>query len=167
MLASGHFQDAIEPPRNFDAVIIILESRLGTPMPERFRGIDGRTPVAGTEWEYEDALDGSKRHKDRLPDLLVYRSRRKIQLDPWDAQSRQEILKQIEALDVFWSRHFSDGVKFIGAYSEFESLESFANLARDLADEGMMQPVASAYENACKRPPPTIRELLTSFFDWK
>ena len=126
MLASGHFQDAIEPPRNFDAVIIILESRLGTPMPERFHGSDGRTPVTGTEWEFEDALDGSLCHKDRLPDLLVYRSRRKIELDLWDAQSRKEVLKQIEALDTFWSRHFSDGVKFIGAYSEFESLEAFA-----------------------------------------
>ncbi len=126
MLASGHFQDAIEPPRNFDAVIIILESRLGTPMPERFRGSDGRTPVTGTEWEFEDALDGSLSHKDRLPDLLVYRSRRKIELDLWDAHSRKEVLEQIEALDTFWSRHFSDGVKFIGAYSEFESLEAFA-----------------------------------------
>jgi tetratricopeptide (TPR) repeat protein/energy-coupling factor transporter ATP-binding protein EcfA2 len=126
MLASGHFQDSIEPPRNFDAVILILESRLGTPMPERFHGMDGRTPVTGTEWEYEDALDGALSHKDRLPDLLVYRSRRKIQLDPWDAATRQEVLRQIEALDAFWSRHFSDGVKFIGAYSEFESLEAYA-----------------------------------------
>jgi tetratricopeptide (TPR) repeat protein len=126
MLASGHFQDSIEPPRNFDAVVIILESRLGTPMPERFHGIDGRTPVTGTEWEFEDALDGSRNSAGGLPHLLVYRSRRKIQLDPWDIRTRQETLQQIDALDKFWSRHFSDGVKFIGAYSEFESLESFA-----------------------------------------
>jgi hypothetical protein len=51
--------DSIEPPRNFEAVVIILESRLVTPMPERFKGKDGRTPVTGTEWEFEDALEGS------------------------------------------------------------------------------------------------------------
>ena len=53
MLASGHFQDSIDPPSRFDAVILILESRLGTPLPQRtavreYRGIDGRTPVTGT-----------------------------------------------------------------------------------------------------------------------
>jgi len=30
MLASGHFQDSIDPPSRFDAVILILESRRGT-----------------------------------------------------------------------------------------------------------------------------------------
>jgi hypothetical protein len=35
MLASGHFQDAIEPPSAFDIVVLILWSRLGTPLPER------------------------------------------------------------------------------------------------------------------------------------
>ena len=37
MLASGHFQDAIEPPSASDIVILILWSRLGTPLPERPR----------------------------------------------------------------------------------------------------------------------------------
>jgi hypothetical protein len=54
MLASGHFQDAIEPPSTHDIVLLILWSRLGTPLPERtavreYRGIDGRVPVTGTE----------------------------------------------------------------------------------------------------------------------
>ncbi len=35
MLASGHFQDAIDPPSVFDIVILILWSRLGTPLPEK------------------------------------------------------------------------------------------------------------------------------------
>jgi hypothetical protein len=49
MLASGHFQDAVEPPSKFDIVVMILWSRLGTPLPEKtaereYRGIDGRAP---------------------------------------------------------------------------------------------------------------------------
>ncbi|HUN27182.1 MAG TPA: tetratricopeptide repeat protein [Steroidobacteraceae bacterium] len=130
MLASGHFQDSIEPPSRFDAVILILESRLGTLLPERttvreYRGIDGRSPVTGTEWEFEDAL-AAARASGGIPDLLVYRSRRKAQIDTWDPQSRQAVLAQIEALDVFWSRHFNDRVQFIGGYSEFKDLAQFA-----------------------------------------
>ena len=78
MVASGHFQDSIEPPSAFDIVVLIVWSRLGTPLPERtkvreYRGIDGRTPVTGTEWEYEEALKAAQ--EVGTPDLLVYRSR--------------------------------------------------------------------------------------------
>src|SRR4051794_32418963 len=56
MLASQHFQDAIELPSKFDIVVLILWSRLGTALPERttvreYCGIDDRVPVTGTEWE--------------------------------------------------------------------------------------------------------------------
>src|ERR1700689_784790 len=49
MVASGHFEDSIEPPSAFDIVVLIVWSRLGTLLPERtsvreHRGIDGRTP---------------------------------------------------------------------------------------------------------------------------
>src|ERR1700722_13279206 len=65
MLASGHFQDAIDPPSVFDVVILILWSRLGTPLPEetkvrKYHGIDDRAPVTGTEWEFEDALRAAR-----------------------------------------------------------------------------------------------------------
>lgn len=68
MLATGHFQDAIEPPSAFDIVVLILWSRLGTPLPEKtiergYRGIDGRTPVTGTECEYEEALKVAREKK--------------------------------------------------------------------------------------------------------
>jgi hypothetical protein len=77
MLASGHFQDAIEPPSAFDIVVLILWSRLGTPLPERtaireYRGIDGRAPVTGTEWEYEEALRAARERG--APDLLAFRN---------------------------------------------------------------------------------------------
>jgi hypothetical protein len=77
MLASKHFQDAIEPPSAFDIVVLILWSRLGTPLPEKtsereYRGIDGRVPVTGTEWEYEEALKVAR--EKGAPDLLAFRN---------------------------------------------------------------------------------------------
>lgn len=54
MLSSGHFQDIIDPPSAADIVVLILWSRLGTPLPAKtetreYKGLDGRTPVTGTE----------------------------------------------------------------------------------------------------------------------
>ena len=129
MLASGHFQDSIDPPSRFDAVILILESRLGTLLPERtavreYRGMDGRSPVTGTEWEYEDGLAAARARG--VPDLLVYRSQRNAEISTRDPGSRQAVLVQLEALDAFWTRHFADRGTFKGGYAEFSSLESFA-----------------------------------------
>ena len=136
MLSSGHFQDSIDPPSRFDAVILILESRLGTYLPERtqlreYRGIDGRAPVTCTEWEFEDALAAARTRG--LPDLLVYRSGRHANVDNWDPQNRKAALAQIEALDAFWSRHFADSGTFIAGFGKYSNLEEFAaKLEQDL-----------------------------------
>src|ERR1700722_14994348 len=87
MIASGHFQDSIESPGAFDVVILILWSRLGTMLPERtaireYKGSDGRSPVTGTEWEFEEAFAAAK--KTGAPDLLVYRSRKPAPFDTHD-----------------------------------------------------------------------------------
>lgn len=136
MLASGHFQDSIDPPSRFDVVILILESRLGTPLPERtavreYRGMDGRTPVTGTEWEFEEALVAARAHGS--PDILVYRSSKMAAVDTWDAQRRQAVLRELESLDGFWSRHFAHQGTFSGGYAKFNSLDEFSGkLEHDL-----------------------------------
>jgi hypothetical protein len=104
MLASGHFQDVIERPSATDLVVLILWSRLGTRLPEdRYRGIDGRIPVTGTEWEYEEALAAQRARG--TPDILVYRKR----AEAVARFSRQEELEaarlQWQALQDFWERH--------------------------------------------------------------
>jgi len=136
MLASGHFQDSIDPPSKFDIVVLILGARLGTPLPERtsvreYRGIDGRAPVTGTEWEFEDALAAARAHG--APDLLVYRSKQDVKINTVDIEVQRRQLKQLESLNNFWTRHFADRGTFIGAYGSFDSLERLATIfERDL-----------------------------------
>ena len=129
MLASAHFQDAIELPSAFDIVVLILWSRLGTPLPKRtamreYRGIDGRAPVTGTEWEYEEALAVAREKK--APDLLAFRNISPTPIDPRDPKARATANAQLDALDEFWRRHFADKGVFLAAYDEYRTLEDFA-----------------------------------------
>ncbi len=129
MIASGHFQDSIEPPSAFDVVVLILWSRLGILLPERtavreYRGIDGRVPVTGTEWEFEDALQAAQKHG--APDLLVYRRLTPASLDISDPRRREQQLQQLDALEGFWARHFVNQGVFLGAYTTFTSDAEYA-----------------------------------------
>jgi WD40 repeat protein len=136
MLASGHFQDAIVPPRDHDIVILILWSRLGTPLPEKtaareYRGGDGRAPVTGTEWEFEDALTANR--STGAPDILAFRNVSPASIDTRDLAAQARSLEQLSALNNFWRMHFADRGLFLGAYDEYRTLEEFAeHLERSL-----------------------------------
>ena len=130
MLASGHFQDSIEPPSAFDIVVLILWSRLGTSLPERtavreYRGIDGRAPVTGTEWEFEEALKAAR--NTGAPDLLVYRDLKPAPFHTHNASQFEQQAKQLRALNEFWERHFVIQGSFAGAYTTFTSSAEFAS----------------------------------------
>ena len=99
-------------------------------MPERtavreYRGIDGRTPVTGTEWEFEEALQAAE--KSGAPDLLVYRSRKPAPFDTRDPDRFEQQSLQLKALNNFWERHFANQAQFIGAYTSFTSDAEFAS----------------------------------------
>ena len=135
MLASGHFQDAIEPPSASDIVLMILWSRLGTPLPEKtaareYHGLDGRAPVTGTEWEFEEALAAARARG--APDILVFRNVSPAAVDLRDPAARAQSLAQLDALDGFWKRHFADRGVFLAGASEYRSLEDFAARLEEL-----------------------------------
>ena len=129
MLASGHFQDAIDPPSVFDIVILILWSRLGTPLPEetkvrKYHGIDDRAPVTGTEWEFEDALRAAR--DKGAPDMLAFRNVNPVPIDTLDLAAQARGLSQLNALNAFWTRHFADRGIFLSAYDSYRTIEDFA-----------------------------------------
>ncbi len=128
MLASGHFQDSIEPPSAFDVVVLIVWSRLGTPMPQRtnvreYRGMDGRAPVTGTEWEFEEALQAARSRG--APDLLVYRNNSPAPFDTRDPDLFERQSQQLKGLNAFWQRHFANQGMFTGAYTSFHTDNEF------------------------------------------
>ena len=127
MLASGHFQDAIVRPSDADIVVMLLWSRLGTPLPERYQGIDGRAPVTGTEWEFEDAL--AHHLSAGVPDLLVYRKDIPGRAEFDHEDQLDTARQQWRALQAFWARHFiGEGGGFKAAFNTFRDLDGFESV---------------------------------------
>src|SRR5512132_3387469 len=66
-------------PANCDIVIVILWSRMGTPLPDdSVRKPNGEPYLSGTEWEYEDAVNSPRQPK---PVVLVYRRTEKPKVE--------------------------------------------------------------------------------------
>lgn len=130
MLASGHFQDNIIPPSETDIVAVILWSRLGTPLPAKtevreYHGIDGRVPVTGTEWEFEDALAAHRRNPDGIPDLLVYFKKAPPTATFTSDADLVRLGEQWTKLQAFWSRYFVRQGEFLAAFTEFRAPDEF------------------------------------------
>jgi len=133
MLASGHFQDHIVPPAETDIVVVILWSRLGSPLPEKtavraYKGIRDQSRVTGTEWEFESAL-AAQRKNDR-PAICVYRKSVDPKVPLRDLAAKAAAEAQWASLEQFWQYHFVAGGC---AFKEFADLGQFETaIERDL-----------------------------------
>ncbi|HVB18322.1 MAG TPA: SUMF1/EgtB/PvdO family nonheme iron enzyme [Stellaceae bacterium] len=136
LVASHHFQDPdnIPPPRGTDIVVVILWSRLGLPLPaDKFRGaLSGRSPVTGTEWEFEDALAGAREH-DGVPHLLLYRKTAEPTGGFGDRTAVQQRLEQLDLVEDFFTRWFrsADGQSLSAASHSFAATAEFEDQLYD------------------------------------
>ena len=124
MRASTDYQGNIPKPSDFDIVICILWSRLGSPLNEKYRRADGSPYASGTEYEFENAVEA--RQLSGKPELLVYRSRQQPMIPIEPEQQRNEKIRQFEALQGFLKRWFlnPDGTIRI-ASNDYRDLEEF------------------------------------------
>ena len=73
MLATRDFQENIPSPAEFDIVVCILWSRLGSRLHSKHRRHDGTAYQSGTEFEFEEAVRAWRQTNGERPDILVYR----------------------------------------------------------------------------------------------
>jgi tetratricopeptide (TPR) repeat protein len=127
LLATASFQEQITRPSETDIAIAILWSRMGTALPGHIRRADGTPYSSGTEFEFEDAVDGFRRNG--KPELLVYR---KTAPPAWPADDElaAERVAQKIALDRFIGKWFVDRESgaFMAAFHPFESPADFEEL---------------------------------------
>jgi tetratricopeptide (TPR) repeat protein len=150
LVATATFQAQIVKPSETDVVISILWSRLGTKLPEQFKRADGSRYDSGTEYEFEEAIEGFRRNG--TPDLLVYRKTAppSVRLD--DEQDLMERLGQKKKLDQFIDKWFHDKAEgtLVAAFHPFESPSDFEilieNHLRRLIDRSLPRSAAATSE---------------------
>ena len=127
LVATSTFQQQIVKPSDTDVMIAILWSRLGTPLPKDFVRPDGTRYESGTEFEFEEAIEGFRNNG--KPDMLVYRKTAppSVRLDEDELLER---LDQKRKLDVFVDKWFHDKAdgSLTAAFHPFESPGDFENL---------------------------------------
>jgi tetratricopeptide (TPR) repeat protein len=128
LVATSTFQQQIVKPSDTDIVIAILWSRLGTKLPKEFTRPDGTRYDSGTEYEFEEAIDGFR--KNGRPDLLVYRKTTppSVRLD--DEKELMARLEQKKRLDEFVDKWFHDKAEgtLKAAFHAFDSASDFESL---------------------------------------
>jgi Tfp pilus assembly protein PilF len=150
LVATSTFQHQIIKPSDTDVVVAILWSRLGTKLPKEFVRADGSRYESGTEFEFEEAIEGFR--KNGKPDLLVYRKTAppSVRLD--DEKELLDRLSQKKKLDEFVDKWFHDKTEgtLIAAFHAFEAPSDFENLLethlRRLIDRYIPDSISSSSE---------------------
>ncbi len=150
LVATSTFQHQIVKPSATDVVVAILWSRLGTKLSDAFRREDGSRYESGTEFEFEEAMEGFRRNG--KPSLLVYRKTAppSVRLD--DEKDLMERLAQKKKLDVFVDKWFHDKAEgtLVAAFHPFASPSDFEilveNHLRRLIERELPRSVAATSE---------------------
>ena len=124
------YQGAIPNTAEFDLVICILWSRLGTLLAPTLRMPDGSAPGSGTDYEIGWALDHAGKNRG-VPQLRVYRncSRPTPPLEP--KEEREVFIRQWDSLQQFftdWEKNSE--ANFNGTWNNYQNLEEFEELFR-------------------------------------
>ena len=127
LVATASFQEQLAKPSDSDVVIVILWSRLGTVLPAHIQRGDGTTFASGTEFEFEDAIEGFRRRG--RPSILTYLKVAPIS-PAGDLSSLEEAAAQKRSLDRFVTRWFKNEIDgtLTGAFHNFATPADFEDL---------------------------------------
>ncbi|AHF05050.1 hypothetical protein MARPU_15270 [Marichromatium purpuratum 984] len=122
LTAAQSFQAGLVRPAECEIVLVMLWTRLGTPLAEQPYG-----GMTGTEWEFVDAVEASARAGS--PEVLVYRKQAPCLVDVNDAARTREAVEERQRLETFFQRHFfnPDG-SFKRAFRQFEDARALREL---------------------------------------
>jgi WD40 repeat protein len=122
LTAAQSFQAGLLRPSECEIVLVMLWTRLGTPLAE-----DPYEGMTGTEWEFVDAVRESARTG--TPEVLVYKKTAPRMVDVNNAEATREALADRHRLEEFFRTHFfnPDG-SFSRAFRQFGNDRSFREL---------------------------------------
>nr|VFJ92746.1 MAG: NACHT domain-containing protein [Candidatus Kentron sp. LFY] len=113
----------LSPPSECDLVVVILWSRIGTPLNRHYHRTDnGGRYNSGTEWEYLDALNANR--KQGTPDILVYRRTENPRIDVNDPKVHDAI-SQWQSVEEFFSGFNDADGSALGGYNSYKTPDEF------------------------------------------
>ncbi|MEM6623352.1 MAG: tetratricopeptide repeat protein [Pseudomonadota bacterium] len=123
------FQKQIPDTSEFDLVIGIVWSRIGSALPDSYPKMEGGRPYAsGTAFEILTAIEYSKAHK--TPDVLFYQKKGGLAV-PDGPEARARLEADLQGLEQFMAEWFvnpKDGFK--AAFQTFDTTDDFADQVR-------------------------------------
>ncbi len=124
MVATKDYQENIPHMDDFDIVVCILWSRLGTPLdPSRHPRPGGGGFASGTEYEFFTAM---KAHEVRgTPDIFVFRNTTEPRRPSRPREVREAVDREIDRLDSFFETYFVDDTFFTRAINIYSTLGEF------------------------------------------
>ncbi len=111
-------------PSECDIVIVILWSRMGTPLPPDITRSDGSSYQSGTEWEFEDALNAAD---SRI--ILLYRRTEEPKFGGRDPEL-QDKLDQLQKVDAFFENLKGDDGSLQRTVANYANADEFRDLLR-------------------------------------
>ena len=120
LVATASYQQQIPSSAEFDIVVTVLWSRMGTRLPDSIVRADGSRYESGTEYEFEQALAAAQVRG--LPNLLVYRKKARVLVElSAHEEDLLELTRQKKSVDQFIDRWFrtEDG-SFQAAFHPFK-----------------------------------------------
>ncbi len=120
-------QEAIEKglpkPSECDLTIVILWSRIGTVLPESYLKTDGTRYRSGTEWEYLDAVAGTRKNSQSA--VWIYRREEvpSVQIDDPDADDKKF---QWQSVNKFLEELENPDKSIKGGINSYETPDEFA-----------------------------------------
>jgi WD40 repeat protein len=123
-------------PATCDVVVVVMWSRLGTPLPASVRKANGDPYLSGTEWEYVDASTSPSK-----PTVLIYRRTEEPKIGLRDPQ-RREKAEQFERVDQFFAQFRNPDGSLAGGVNEYDTPTDFKDLLRQHLEEVVWQRLA-------------------------
>lgn len=136
------YTSSIESPAHFDLVIVLLWSRLGTPLdPELHPRPDGGGYASGTEYEIEVASAAHAEHG--RPDVYIFRKAqsRSITLDDFENRAAFD---QKRALDEYLDRFQRRGEYYARAVNDFADRGELADKVVQVLKRGASRALGEA-----------------------
>ncbi len=109
-------------PSECDLVIVILWSRMGTPLPADYTKPDGTAYLSGTEWEYQDAITAVKRSGQ--PSVWVYR-RTQVPNIAFNDPDFEEKRRQWDNVEAFFQGFVGEDGSLSGGVNSYQTPDEF------------------------------------------